>query len=173
MRDYDQLESDWRALAAKPSAGRGSVELLVLRTGDGNHETPQRIDLSLEDGIVGDRWNREADPERDAQVTLMMSAVARLVTDGQALHLPGDNMLVDLDLSEAALPVGSRLRVGGAILEITAEPHTGCKKFSARMGPGALRWVNLHDNRIRRLRGVNCRIIEGGAVEIGDEIAVL
>ena len=38
--------------------------------------------------------------------------------DGVPLDAPGDNFLVDLDLSEEALPVGARLRLGEALLEV-------------------------------------------------------
>jgi MOSC domain-containing protein YiiM len=85
----------------------------------------------------------------------------------------GDNFLVDLDLSEAALPVGARLRVGGAVLEVSAEPHTGCKKFRERFGGEALRWVNHRDNRALRLRGVNCRVVADGEVAVGDAVEVI
>jgi MOSC domain-containing protein YiiM len=105
-------------------------------------------------------------------VTLMNVRVTELIcADGQPLDLPGDNFLVDLDLSEEALPAGTRLRIGSALLEVSAEPHTGCKKFSARFGLDALLWVNEH--RDRRLRGMNCRVVEPGAVAVGDAVAVV
>jgi MOSC domain-containing protein YiiM len=91
--------------------------------------------------------------------------------DGVALEASGDNLLVDLDLSETALPVGTRLRIGTAVLEVSAEPHTGCKKFRERFGLDALKWVN--DHRDRRLRGMNCRVLEAGTVAVGDSAAVV
>ena len=87
-----------------------------------------------------------------------------------AVHMAGDNLLVDLDLSEAALPVGARLRAGTAVLEVSDQPHLGCKKFQARFGDEALRWINAEEHRSRRLRGVNCRILAGGRVAVGDPI---
>ena len=75
-------------------------------------------------------------------------------------------------LSEAALPVGARVRVGKALVEVTAEPHLGCAKFRERFGAGALRWVNLAAHRALRLRGVNTRIVEGGVVRVGDVVRV-
>jgi MOSC domain-containing protein YiiM len=98
--------------------------------------------------------------------------VVDLIThDGVALDASGDNFLVDLDLSEAALPVGTRLRIGTAVLEVSDEPHTGCKKFRERFGLDALTWVN--DHRDRRLRGMNCRVLEAGAVAVGDSVVVV
>ena len=68
------------------------------------------------------------------------------------------------------LPPGTRLRVGTALIEITPEPHTGCKKFHARFGSAALRWINHRDHRDERLRGVYGRVIEAGVVATGDVI---
>jgi MOSC domain-containing protein YiiM len=97
--------------------------------------------------------------------------VAELVADGRApLDSPGDNFLVDLELSEEALPAGTYLRLGSALLELTVLPHTGCKKFRERFGLEALKWVNAH--RDLRLRGANCRVVESGSVAVGDPVEV-
>jgi MOSC domain-containing protein YiiM len=63
--------------------------------------------------------------------------------------------------------------VGSAVLEITAEPHTGCAKFSARFGSDALRFVNGAAGRPLRLRGVNTRVVQPGTVARGDTITRL
>ena len=86
--------------------------------------------------------------------------------------MAGDNFLVTLDLSEAALPVGTRVRLGTALLEITPDPHTGCRKFNARFGVEALQWINFRAHRARRLRGVNCRVLADGFVSVGDAVVV-
>jgi MOSC domain-containing protein YiiM len=65
------------------------------------------------------------------------------------------------------------MKLGTAILAITDEPHRGCKKFSARFGPEALRWVNLRENRHLRLRGIHLEVLEAGRVSVGDTIEVL
>jgi MOSC domain-containing protein YiiM len=67
--------------------------------------------------------------------------------------------------------VGTRLRLGEALLEVSPAPHTGCKKFRERFGLDALTWVN--DHRDRRLRGMNCRVLEAGTVAVGDPVAVV
>lgn len=172
MRTFEELESLWNAAAPAPRL-RGSVRLIVVRKGDGIHETPPCARLDPRHGLDGDRWSSAAAPDPDNQVTVMNAQVAELVAHGQPLHLPGDNLLVDLDLSESALPVGTRLRVGNAVLAVTALPHTGCQKFAARFGQDALRWVNWKDHRARRLRGVNCRVVEAGSVALGDPCVVL
>src|SRR4051812_3013058 len=165
--DFDSV---WAGTEAAPR-GSGTVSLICIRVDEGEHETPDRGELTVEEGLVGDRWVRgKADP--DAQITLMNARVAQIVAaNGTPAHMAGDNFQVDLDLSEEALPVGTRLRFGEALLEVSPAPHTGCKKFKERFGLDALKWVN--DNKDQRLRGVNCRVVEGGAVAVGDPVAVV
>jgi len=85
----------------------------------------------------------------------------------------GDQLIVDLDLSEANLPAGTVLGIGDAALEITDEPHLGCAKFSARYGLDALRAVNSAEGRQLRLRGVYARVVQAGTVRPGDRIRKL
>lgn len=172
-REVAELEQAWRAVAAAPPR-TGMVRLITLRLGDGRHECPGRAELSPALGVHGDRWSTGRRRHADAQVTLMDARVAELLAADRApLDAPGDNFLVDLDLGEESLPAGSRLRLGSAIIEITALPHIGCKKFRERMGAAALAWVNDGPNRALRLRGVNCRVIESGEVAVGDRVVAL
>jgi MOSC domain-containing protein YiiM len=172
MRTFDELEALWSAAPSPPSE-RGTVRLLCVRRAPSQHETPETVELTVREGLVGDRWSRATDhePDPEAQVTLMMAAVAELVAAGtQPLHEAGDNILVDYDISVDNLPAGSRLRIGEAVLEVSASPHTGCSKFSGRFGQDALRWVNWRHWRERRLRGVNCRVVSGGTIRLGDPV---
>jgi MOSC domain-containing protein YiiM len=173
MRTFEELERLWSDAPARP-VGRGTVTLVVLRTGDGNHETPDRAELDPVKGLVGDRW---ADKEHDTlgeQITLINATVATLLCGGdKPLHLSGDNFVVDMDLSVESLPVGAQVKLGEALLEVTPDPHTGCKKFRERFGADALRWVNYKPNRSSRLRGVHLRVLEAGAVALGDVIEVV
>ncbi len=173
MRTYDELERLWQGGPPSP-ARRGRVRLIVARLGDGAHDTPEAARLDVDEGLVGDRWAAGTRRRVDHQITLMDARVAELVrAEDQPRHAPGDNLLVDLDLSEAALPVGTTVQAGTALLEITAAPHLGCRKFAARFGDEAHRWVNDVPLRHRRLRGVNARILESGEVRIGDPVLVL
>ena len=173
MRSFDELESLWQAGPA-PLRSPGTLRLIVVRKpGGAGHETPPQARLDLAVGLEGDRWPLGPTVDPDAQITLMNVRVAELIGAGvQPLHMAGDNLLVDLDLGTEVLPAGTRLRVGGAVVEVTAKPHTGCKKFAERFGQDALRWVNWQPFRARRLRGVNCRIVEPGRVALGDPVAV-
>ena len=170
MHSFDDLQARWDA-APNPPAGAGTVAFIVLRKGGGVHETPGEAAITVEDGVVGDRWTIRDDPERNYQITLMNRTIADLIAHGDCPgYDAGDNFLVDLDLSEAALPVGAQIRVGTAVLEVTPDPHMGCKDFAARFGQDALRWINWKDNRAERRRGVNCRVVEPGVAKIGDAV---
>lgn len=96
--------------------------------------------------------------------------IAVLAGDVERWPLAGDQLYVDLDLSVANLPAGSQLRVGTVLLEVSDKPHTGCSKFSARLGDAALAFVNSEEGKAMRLRGMNCRVIEGGEVSTGDRL---
>ena len=87
--------------------------------------------------------------------------------------LAGDQLFVELDISEENLPPGTRLSLGSAVLEISREPHTGCKKFVARFGMEAMLFVNSPVGRALRLRGVNARVVEPGTVSVGDAVTKL
>lgn len=170
LRTIEELETAWAAAPATPQGG--AVELICVRRLESVHETPESVEVTVEGGVEGDRWALGERPNPEAQVTLMNIRVVDLIRhDGVALEASGDNLLVDLDLSETALPVGTRLRIGTAVLEVSTEPHTGCKKFRERFGLDALKWVN--DHRDRRLRGMNCRVLEAGTVAVGDSVAVV
>ena len=84
--------------------------------------------------------------------------------------LAGDQLYVDLDLSPANLPPGTRLALGSAVIEVTDQPHLGCAKFAARFGQDAWRFVNSRVGRELRLRGLNARVVVSGSVRTGDAI---
>lgn len=175
MRTIDELERGWISRPAPP-CDDGAVRLLCVRKGGGVHETPPSVRLITGGGVDGDRWadrDPSSDPDGVTAVTLINAAVAELVAgDVQPLHAAGDNLVVDLDIGADALPAGSRLAIGDAILRVSEQPHTGCSKFRDKFGLDALKWVSTPDGRARRLRGVNCSVIRGGTVGVGDTIAV-
>jgi MOSC domain-containing protein YiiM len=93
--------------------------------------------------------------------------------DRERWALAGDQLYVDLDLSVANLPPGTRLALGTAVIEVTAEPHTGCEKFVSRFGANAHTFVNTKAHRHLRLRGLNAKVVEAGTVRAGDAIRKL
>ena len=173
MRAFDELQRLWDQ-APRPPLVRGTVRGICRRLGNDVHESPDQVEVTRDEGVVGDRWRIASDPQRLSQITLINWTVAGLVAGDHRPHYDtGDNFHVDLDLAEHALLVGARLRIGEALLQVTPEPHTGCKKFSARFGPDALRWISAKENRPLRLRGLHCEVIGAGVVRVGDVIAVL
>ena len=177
----DELEAGLPHVLRSPR-GAGTVELIACRPEEGERKLLEEAELDLEQGVVGDMWHRrpskrtaDGGPNPLAQVTLMNARAVDLVAGGdrERWALAGDQLYVDLDLTEEALPAGSRLALGTAVLEVTAEPHTGCAKFRARFGGDALRLVNGKEHRHLRLRGVNARVVEPGAVRRGDAIRAL
>jgi hypothetical protein len=165
-----ELEAALAALPAPP-AESGRVTHIVRRPEENVRELLPRARLSPEEGLPGDQWI--ASPKPEAQLAVMRRDVAELIANGQSVALFGDNLLVDFDLSVANLPIGSRLRVGEAVVEVTPMPHNGCGKFAARFGKDALRLVNAQPTRHLNLRGIYWRVIEAGNIEVQSAIHVL
>jgi MOSC domain-containing protein YiiM len=149
----------------------GTVELIVRRPAEEEREILDEAELDPVEGVVGDRWHGGGSGHPDRQLTLMNARSAALIAQTrERWPLAGDQLYVDLDLSGARLPPGTRLEVGSAVVEITAEPHLGCGKFSRRFGVDALKFVNSDVGRELNLRGVNARVVTAGAVRTGDAI---
>jgi MOSC domain-containing protein YiiM len=104
-------------------------------------------------------------------VTLMNSRAAAIIAQTrERWPLAGDQLYVDLDLSEDHLPPGTRLEIGSAVVEVTAEDHLGCGKFTRRFGVDAMKFVNSDVGRELNLRGINVKIVTAGTVRTGDAI---
>lgn len=170
--DLAALQAGLAALPPAPTAV-GRVALILRRHPDGARETPAAVRLTPEEGVPGDGWARRPPRDPEAQLAVMQRDVAALIANGQPLTLFGDNLFVDLDLSAGNLPLGTRLRVGEAIVAVTAKPHNGCAKFRARFGDAALRLVQAPATRPLNLRGIYWRVQEPGEVGVGAPIAVL
>lgn len=171
----DELQSGLERIRQSPK-DRGAVEMIVRRPATDQRETISRGELDASEGLVGDNWLRRgnsrtpdgaADPEM--QLNIMNSRVIDLVaTTRDRWPLAGDQVYVDLDLSKENLPSGTQLQLGTAIIEVTAIPHTGCKKFVARFGLEAMKFVNSGLGKKLCLRGINAKVIRSGMFEVGD-----
>ncbi len=167
--DVSALEAGLADIRRSP-ARVGTVGLVVRRPAVDERETLEEALLDPEDGLVGDDWKRRSG-DRERQVTVMNARViALLAVSREQWPLAGDQLYVDLDLSVANLPPGRRFAVGGAVLEVTPAPHRGCKKFAARFGLDALRWVNSDEGYALNLRGINTRVVSAGTVRPGDPV---
>ena len=78
-----------------------------------------------------------------------------------------------MDVSLENLPPGTRLALGSAVIEVTDQPHLGCKKFAARFGLDALKLVNSPIGRQLQLRGVNAKVAQPGMIRVGDLVKKL
>lgn len=162
MKTPDQLDA---LTTAWPTPLDVVVGLVVRGWGEKRSE-PDTIELTIDDGVVGDRWNSEEPP--GAQVSLIEHRVVHALLDGDGMALAGDNLIVDLDLTDDGATPGTVLHIGTAVLQITDEPHHGCAKFIRRYGLDAQRWVNRAPGR----RGRYARVLQSGTIRRGDRITI-
>jgi hypothetical protein len=156
----------------------GALVLIVRRPQINEREVLERGELDLAQGLVGDSWNRrgssrsfDGGPHPEMQLNIMNArAIALVAQSSERWPLAGDQLFVDLDLSPANLPPGTRLAIGTAIIQVTAEPHTGCGKFVSRFGIDAMKFVNSTIGRELSLRGINAKVVQPGAIHIGDAV---
>jgi hypothetical protein len=154
----------------------GELKMIVRRPGVGVREEIDAGDLDVAHGLVGDTWRSrrsritfDGSPHPDMQLNVMNTRVVALVAgDRSRWSLAGDQLFIDLDLSEANVPAGTRLALGSAVIEVTPQPHTGCGKFISRFGVDAGKFVNSLLGRELNLRGINAKVIAGGRIKIGD-----
>ena len=168
-----ELEAGLEHIRQSPKDG-GTVEMIVRRPQVNEREILAVARLDPRDGLVGDNWlakgsghtaDGSADP--DAQLTIMNARVIALVAQSkERWPLAGDQLYLDLDLSAENLPPGTRLTIGSAVVEVTAQPHTGCRKFRSRFGADAMRFVNW--SKDLHFRGINAKIVRAGDVRLGD-----
>lgn len=166
------LEAGLAAILDSPHEA-GRLAMIVRRPGVDQREEVEAASLSVAEGLVGDNWRARRHAHPDRQLTIMNSRAAALVAQNQARwSLAGDQLYVDLDLSLENLPPGSRLRLGPALVEVTAVPHRGCRKFVDRFGKAAMEFVNSDTGCRLNLRGVNAKVIAGGEIRREDVVTV-
>lgn len=162
-------------LGALPAAprDRGTVKLLLARKEKGIRHMPERVRLDPEGGMPGDAWGRSLRRNPDAQLAIMRADVAAVLANGQSLGLFGDNLLVDLDLSDAHLPIGSRVQVGEAVCVVSPKAHNGCSRFKARFGADALAVLRHPQVVDWHMRGIYLTVVTAGDAWLGAPIEVL
>ncbi len=173
----EELEACLETIRQSPK-DNGVLQLIVRRPNTDEREVLDAGRLDPDHGLVGDNWKErgsrsttDGSANPDLQLTLMNSRVIELLAqDKSRWSLAGDQLFVDFDLSETNVPTGTRLAIGSAVIKITAPPHLGCKKFSARFGQDAMKFVNSHEGKRLHLRGVNAKVVTAGPVRDGDKV---
>src|SRR5262245_25536282 len=173
----DELEAGLDSIRQAPR-DHGTIELIVRRPAVGQREILDVGEFDLVEGLVGDTWksrhNRHAPdgvPNPDTQVNIMSArAIALIAQDRSRWPLAGDQLFLDMSLALENLPPGTRLELGTTILEVSAEPHTGCGKFVERFGVDAQKFVNSPTGRALCLRGINAKVVKNGVVRVGDRV---
>ncbi|HEX4950397.1 MAG TPA: MOSC domain-containing protein [Blastocatellia bacterium] len=170
-----ELEAGLPAIRQSPKDD-GELKLIVRRPKVNGRDVVTEASLDPVEGLVGDNWryrrsSRTADgaPHPDMQLNIINTRLMALIApDASRWALAGDQLFLDLDLSQENLPAGTRLALGAAVIEVTAEPHTGCKKFVARFGVEAMKFVNSPVGRELCLRGINAKVVQSGVIRVGD-----
>ena len=175
--DTESLQAGLAEIRRAPRDA-GTVELIVRRPAPEERQVVAEAELDPAAGLVGDNWlergsraTEDGSAHPEMQLTMMSARAAALIARApERWALAGDQLYVDLDLSSANLPPGTRLAVGAAVIEITDRPHTGCGKFVRRFGVDAMKFVNTELGRELNLRGIYARVVSGGTVRAGDTI---
>jgi MOSC domain-containing protein YiiM len=171
----EELEAGLENIRLSPKEN-GILEMIVRRPDVEKREMLMEGRLDLIHGLEGDNWKvrgSSATPDGaahpDAQLTIVNARAITLIAQEKARwQLAGDQLFIDMDLGAENLPAGTRLALGSAVIEITAKPHTGCKKFAGRFGTDATKFVNSTAGKELHLRGVNAKIVQAGTIRVGD-----
>jgi hypothetical protein len=156
----------------------GTLKMIVCRPNVEERAVLQEGRLDLLEGLVGDTWKvrgsrhtPDGSANLQAQITVMNArAIALLAQREERWALAGDQLYIDFDLSEDNIPPGTQLAIGSAIIEVSAQPHSGCKKFSDRFGVEAIKFVNSPEGKRLHLRGINTKVIQPGNIRVGDVV---
>ena len=170
-----ELEEGMGTIRQSPK-DQGVLKMIVRRPSVDEREIVDECELDLTEGLAGDSWKDRGSSHTpdgsaniNAQLTIMNARVIALLAQDEARWpLAGDQLYIDMDLSDDNIPPGTLLALGSAVIEVSAQPHTGCKKFSSRFGVDAIKFVNSPEGKQRHLRGINTRVIQPGTIRVGD-----
>jgi hypothetical protein len=172
-----ELEAGMDHIRQSPK-DNGTLMMIVRRPNVDEREVISEGELDPLEGLAGDTWKArgsgytpDGSANTDTQITIMNARIiALLAQDEERWSLAGDQLYIDMDLSTDNLPSGTRLALGTAIIEVSAVPHTGCKKFSSRFGVEAMKFVNSPEGKQLHLRGINAKVIQTGTIRVGDVV---
>ena len=173
-------------MAALPqvlAAPKTSAEIrsLCFRPGFGQRSFPDRLTLTVAQGVPGERWLThpwlrlpDGRPDPRIQVSILPTRVLDLVwRDREATPHPGDPIVADLDCGLANLQVGTLIQAGTAVLRVSDEFNAACAKWKLRYGADARAFIDAPGHPALRLRGVLCSVERDGEVGLDDRLQVL
>ncbi len=160
-------------------ADDGEMQGIVIRLEGGRRRDLESCEISLTGGAHGDHWangcwksTEDGRPHPDVQICIMNARCIALIAQERDNWPPaGDNLLIDMDLTPANTPPGTRLAIGTALIEITDTPHNGCNSFIERFGRDACIFVNTGEGKRLRLRGIYGRVVQDGRITVGDRVS--
>jgi hypothetical protein len=176
----EELQAALPQIAQSPR-DNGELKLIVRRPANGQREVLEKGELDLVLGLVGDNWKTrgsrhmaDGSANPNSQVTIMNSRViALLAREEGRWPLAGDQLYVDFDLTASNIPAGTQLAIGSAVVEVTAQPHAGCKKFAERFGVESVEYMNSPEQKEMQLRGINSKVVQAGVIRVGDVVRKL
>ena len=169
---YAELEAALPEIERSPRE-RGTLTLIVRRPRSREREVLDAATLDVEEGLVGDRWARGKRRRANQLTVINARFAAALAQSREHWALAGDQLYVEFDLSAEHVPPGTRIRVGAAELEVSPQPHTGCRLFAERYGRDAQRFAGSERGLALSLRGINAWVVKGAEVRVGDEVVAL
>jgi hypothetical protein len=166
----EEIEMNLGKVLESPN-DHGTLELIVCRPREDAREVLETGELDAENGLVGDCWLTYNGGDTETQLAIINSRLIELLAQSpERWKLAGDQLYLDLTLTDDNLPAGTRLQIGSAIIEITPAPHNGCKKFVERFGLDAMKFVNSKVGKQYHLRGIYAKVIESGTIRRGDSV---
>ncbi|HVT27709.1 MAG TPA: MOSC domain-containing protein [Lacipirellulaceae bacterium] len=177
-RSITELEHGLADVRSSP-ADAGLLMAIFVRPTTNERKTLESAMLTPERGIDGDRWitdsfyrldDGQSDPR--CQVSLMnYRYLLQIAGQNDNMCLAGNNLILDLDLSDASLPPGGQVAIGpDVVIEISNLSHTACSKFAGRFGTAARTFTNKVQGKSLHLRGRYARVVRGGTIRVGDAV---
>ena len=170
FRRLDDLNEGLQGILAAAPKEAGRLDMIVVRPDREGREMPRSVRMTAARGVEGDHWFTH-DRNPASQICMMMSGVIAAIAGDAAHWAPaGDNLFLDMDLTPANMPPGTRFAIGTAEFMVTEKPHNGCQKFIDRFGRDAVLFVNTGAGKTHRLRGIYATVTKDGEVSVGDEV---